>query len=834
MYVQADGADRCVTASGNSKADILVVSKSPLGERGKKEIVTYLQRAGFDLNQFAFTGAIKCLVWDLIPGRNDLKACKDYLDAEIEFIRPKWILALGNEALSSTAGKSGIMKHRAAVYTRKDGVKVMATVSPASVYRNPGQKSGFEADLEYFKRLTDGTQADLNLEPTPDQYHVVDDKESIRQMIWRLENAMAVSYDIESNGFDEFKPESRMVSLAATIEWTDPKTAQTFLDVFAVPLWHPESVWRTSWKRVLAILAPYLVKVKHRIAHNGKFDGRWMHEFGIAIDETFDTMLALHLLDENRPKGLKPAARVMLGVEPWAIDTKDLASTPIVEVLWYNALDTWYTFGLRNILREQLLEKPRLAKLFQHIIMPASNTLVHVERRGVWTDKAKLMKHWAIAQSELERVDTQLRAWVPGDHPFKKIKKRRGGAVEVIDGINFNPSNFARWFLFDHLEMPIMERGKDKPDGSPGDPSMKESVLLDLQEQTNHEVINLMLERTKWEKYTSSFFSAYAEQIGDDDRIHTTFKLTGTVTGRLSSGKGDEEKVTAKVQNRGVNMQQVPRDAFVRGIFGAPPSWYFVEFDFSQIELRVAAFLAGERNMLHLYANGIDIHMAMAMRMTGKPASAVTKEERKKAKAVNFGFLYGMGWRKFISTAWSTYGVRVTEEEAKAFRKTFFDEFPLLMKWHAAQRRIAHKHGFVSSPLGRVRHLPDIHSRDKGVAAEAERQAINSPVQSFASDMALWSMVIVDRKFKKMGLQARAIGTVHDAVNYEIPKEELAVALPIIKDVMENLPLQEVFGIDLTVPIVADCKVGTRWGGATEISPESVYDWDDSLLATIG
>jgi DNA polymerase-1 len=192
-----------------------------------------------------------------------------------------------------------------------------------------------------------------------------------------------------------------------------------------------------------------------------------------------------------------------------------------------------------------------------------------------------------------------------------------------------------------------------------------------------------------------------------------------------------------------------------------------------------------------------------------------------------------MGWTKFISTAWSNYGVRVTEAEAKAFRRAFFDEFKLLMKWHAGQRAFAHKYGYVLSPLGRKRNLPDIHSRTHEVKAEAERQAINSPVQAFASDMALWSMVLVDRKFKKLGMDARPIGTVHDAVNWEIPRDELGVALPIIKDTMENLPLKRVFNVDLNVPIIADCKLGTHWGGSTEIGSESIYDWDDRVLEGI-
>jgi DNA polymerase-1 len=271
-----------------------------------------------------------------------------------------------------------------------------------------------------------------------------------------------------------------------------------------------------------------------------------------------------------------------------------------------------------------------------------------------------------------------------------------------------------------------------------------------------------------------------------------------------------------------VNLQQVPRDEFVKGIFGAQPGWAFIECDYSQIELRLAAFHAREDTMLNLYRNGQDIHMTMAMRMTGKPMDRVTSEERKKAKAVNFGFLYGMGWSTFINTTWNSYGVVVTEAEAKAFRKAFFDEFPRLVEWHQRQRRLANKFGRVESPLGRVRHLPDIRSNDRSVKQTAERQAINSPIQSFASDMVVLALISLHREFRAKGLKARSVGTVHDAVNFEAPIEELDYVLPRIKYHMENLPLKEMFGINLDVPIIGDVCVGRRWGLKEDIPAEIV------------
>ena len=821
----APGLDRCVTATGSHDAQILVVSKMPWSERTIKEMSTYLTRAGFDVANCAFTSAIKCRSWELEPNKTDLKACKGYLEQEVDFIKPDWIIALGNEALQATAGKSGIMKHRGVTYVGPHGVPVVATISPAMVHRNPGQKAGFEADLRYI--LARSRDEDLEAKHSPKRYEVADTRDKLKDMIRDIVASDGVSFDIESTGFDEFAPDSRIVSIAFTLFDANAKTSHV---TWALPLYHPESPWRTSWRKILQIVGPYVQNAPKRVAHNGKFDCRWLRQFNWpTIDLTFDTMLAAHTLDENRPKGLKPLAQAIHGVPPWAIDTKDLLTTPLAEVLWYNALDTYHTANLYFHFKKQfkLPENAKKARLFARLIMPASNEFIPTERAGVWVDQAALQENWKISEDTLSDIERKLMDWVPEDHPFKTYY--RDGSLKD-EGVNFGPSNFQKWWLFEHLGLPIIARGKAKDNGDPGAPSTAEAVMLALKDA--HPVVPLLLERVKWYKYCTAFFSAYSEQLDSDSRIHTNFKVTGTVTGRLSSGKADADKVTGRKQIRGVNLQQVPRDSMVRGIFGAPPGSFFVEFDYSQIELRIAAFLAREDTMLSLYNSGADIHMAMAQRMTGKPLAEISKHERKMAKAVNFGFLYGMGATKFIATALSNYQIAVSMPEAEAARNAFFDQFPGLLPWHGRQRRLAHKYKRVQTPLGRIRHLPDIDSPDRKVRAEAERQAINSPVQGFASDLALLSFVLVSKRFREMGLKAHPIGTVHDAVNYEIPEDEIAMCLPIIKSTMENLPVERLFGIHLDIPIIADAKCGLRWGGAQELTDEQVMNFDLSMLET--
>lgn len=804
----ASEKDTCLLAVGEENPEVLVVTKYPPTAFSKKSLNAYLDEAGVPSSR-AFTGAVKCSNADREPTTKDVRECAEYLHREIEVLNPRGVLLVGQEPLIAVLGKTGIMKYRARVEER-EGRVFFPTISPAMVTRNPGLREGFLADLRYFTRAINDEKPPLTL---PERMRMVMTAGGVEALREALTAAEVVVYDIESNQFDEFRPDSVIASIAFTLQTGDQ------VEVWTLPLGHPESPFLDQWQTVFKRACEPLVTGPRKkvVAHNGKFDGRWLHQFGVPIQLTFDTMLAAHLLNENGPKGLKPLAQSLLGAVPWDIDASLCMSKPLREVLKYNGADTWYTYHLYLRFRQNLLDQPRLGQIMAKLMVPASNIFTEIEREGIWVDRERLSTRAKIVRDELRTIDEKLMGYVPPIEEWPEKLQARGP--------NFGPSDFQKWFLFEHLGYPILERtGK-------GAPSTAEGVMLKLiAEYPDDEVPKLLVERAKWQKYSSSFFSAYEELVDERDHIHTTFKLHGTVTGRLSSGKGDSDKVTGRVTNRGVNLQQVPRDKFVRGIFGAPPGWLFMECDYSQIELRVAAFLAQETTMLHLYNTGQDIHTATARTMTGK--STPTSEERKKAKAVNFGFLYGMGAPKFIETAWNNYGVVVSEGESKAFRAAFFDQFDKLPAWHNKQRHLALKYKRVESPLGRVRHLPDIESKDEGVRAEAQRQAINSPVQSFASDMCVLSLVLLSRRFKALGLRARSVGTIHDAINMVVPVEEADVVIPLVREVMENLPLEKLFNVHLNVPIVADVKLGRYWGDTVEVD-NSISENPEKLRAFI-
>ena len=815
-------------ASGAKNARVVVITNRRSSGKFQQAIEQHLTESGLDIGDIYFTPIIKCSDFEVDFTTKQLKEhAREFLIPELEELQPQYILALGNEALQVTAGKSGITKYRGKTFEAL-GAQVLATISPSAVNRNPGMRPGYMADLRLFTNMVKGLSSGI---PDP-KYLVVDTKDALRKMTKILDMTDEIFIDIETNSKEYYRDDARMVSLAATcvVRTAFEKRARV---VFALPLYHPQSPWRGQWRAVLKHFGKHVDGIRKVVAHNSSFDCKWLIWCGIKLYPTFDTMLAVHLLNENVQKGLKPQAMSRLGVPAWGIDTGNLLNYPIAEVLLYNVLDTWYMYWIKQQIVDELKKQPRLARIFNFETMPAQRELIDSEIRGIWIDVQRLKERKPQAEQRLAEIEQRIRAAAnlpePGSEEWPhtivemKTKTKRIDLVE-----NYNASNFARWLLFEYLEMPVIERGKKKQDGSPGDPSMSESVIMHLRDQTHHPVLDGMLDRVTAQKHLSSFFNPYEELYDEEHRIHTTFKLAGTVTGRLSSGKEEADKISGtRGKARGVNLQQVPRDPFIRGLFGAPPGWTFVESDYSQIELRVAAMLADETNMKHIYATGGDIHLATAARVTGLPESEVTKEIRKVVgKPVNFGFLYGMQYLKFIETAFNNYGAVFSEAEAKAARQAYFDLYPKLLPWHARQRRLVREFGRVQSPLGRVRHLPDIYSPDVSVQREAERQAINSPVQGFASDLAVLAMIEINQKFRDLNIEGYCLGLVHDAINYEIRDDYLAQALPIIKDTMEDMDIvYRKFGTVVDIPIIADVSVGQHWGDKVELHPEQVYDF---------
>lgn len=731
-----------------------------------------LERIGLERNTFFISNAVKCRPEDnRTPTDREIRICTDeYLQREVRIIQPKFGLALGNSGIKATLGRKGITKYNGTTYEYGDSTWV-AAFHPAAVLRNPRYLDAFRGALLVFKRLV------YDEEGIPTTRSIaVNDKKTLGVLIGELKKAKRGSIDVETwseHKFGGLYPWDKTARLSAINISLKPGLA------YVVPLWTEGSRWKDPQK-VINILKPHIESGILWYMHNGKFDEKWFHVMGINVRQHFDTMGAIYALDENNRKDLGFASQVYLGAPVY----KDLLNkehtnlTPLDDIVEYGGKDADYTLRLGKKLTTKLKAEPLSERIFYKLLMPSVNALTDIEIRGIPIHRGKFQSRRLETEENVNDQIEILQEFVPSKmKPFNPNSPQQLGKL-----------------LFEYLGFPIINVTKT------GKPSTAEDVLVRLNSLDESGIIDAIFDYRKWSGYRSRYFDNWAVRMDARGRLHSTFKPFHTVTGRLSSSDP--------------NMQQVPRDTFIRGLIGGRRGWRIVEADYSQMELRIVAHVSRDKTMLRAYHLGRDIHTETAMATTGLTRSEITPEIRKKAKAVNFGFVYGMGFRKFIEYSKTKYDVDVTEIEAKNYQRDFFLNFRELRGWHGRQRRAAKRRKWVISPIGRKRHLWDIDSENEGIRAEAERQAINSPVQSMASDMMLMSMVQLNGELDES--VARVIGTVHDSILFEVREEALDDIIPRIVWVMENLPLEKDFECLLTVPIKADVKVGKFWSEGAE------------------
>ena len=777
----------CIMGDGPLPARVMIVGQAP-GFNEDREGIPFVGKAGQLLNEelervglaresVFVTNVARCYPpGDRAPTRTEMKACRPYLDAELELVKPELVVLLGNAPLQGVMGTSGITSKANAVYEKEGWPPIIPLIHPAAVLRDPTHMTSFRTGLQVVKRVLDGKN-----QPPETTVNLVTTDEDIEQFLAEMnDDADVLSFDVETNtttgrkggGLEPWAPDGRLDTIAYA--W-QPGVS------WVLPVEHPETP--DVVRRAIAdIDTPLLREVgrimalKRLVGHNGKFDLQWLRVRGINARLSFDTLIAAHLLDENRSNGLKPLSRTFLGADLYEKKVRFDIDTALDVLAEYNGRDADYTLRLYYRFRDELLANQRLARIFKYLSMPAANVLVDVELRGFPVRLRRLRDRHLEIKAQLAELEAQMLAYVPEADRSKA---------------NWNRSNFLLDFLFETLGLPVIKRTETSDQ-----PAADEEVLLALRDK--HPVVDLLMDHRHWAKQESTYTRPWIRQIQvtREARLHPSYNITGTVTGRLSS-----------------NLQQVPRDTFIRGIITAPRGYKLIEADFSQVELRVAAMITGDAGMVTAYRNGDDLHRLTAMAITGKPAEQITKAERTTAKALNFGLLYGAGWRKLQEIARADYGIVLTDDQARGYRNLFFMRYPRLAYWHESQRRLVNTLGYVESPIGRRRRLPAIRSSDKEMAAEAERQAINSPVQGFASDLTLLSMSqIEENPLIDHGL-CQMIGQVHDSVLFEVADGYAEEAASLIKATMETLPVKELFGYDLPVPLVADVTITEHWGG---------------------
>lgn len=611
---------------------------------------------------------------------------------------------------------------------------------------------------------------------------IIESEADFKRALKEIERSEWVSFDTETSGLNPFASGAYLASLGIgtlTRDWTFP------LNHYKGKLYGQKLAQK---KRVLAIHE--VCKNKKKAAHNGKFDSLFLKEvFGIWWWVDFDTMLAHYNLNENEWHGLDILATKYFDAPQYDIplEWKQGRAGKLIDHCVYLGKDVEYVTRLRKRFTRALDQEPSTKKIFYHLTMPVAKLYTKIEHRGVPIDATKLEDGRRYWQEISVSSDKELRRLTKGYSP-KPNKK--GKVLEL----NFGSSQQLSDLLFGHFKLKPLDK---TPKGAF---STSESVLKRL----GHPICKHILDNREANKNLGTFIESWKSRLDKNGRIHPSFKVHGTVTGRPSC----EEP----------NLQQTPRDSRIRSIISADElvDWVMMEWDYSQAELRIAADLANEPTLRQAYQTGEDVHTKTVQEIFGimKP----TPEERKKAKAVNFGFLYGMWWKKFIIYARDNYGATFTEKEAEQIRKNFFKLYHALPRWHDKQKKLARSQGYVINKIGRKRRLPDAMRPDTGqydpLRGEAERQAINSPVQSLASDINLLASIEIDNEIDNSYCQI--VGTIHDAILILVRKDKLDYCAKRIKRIMENpQALQKIFKCKLAVPLVAEAKVGS-WSKGVE------------------
>ena len=558
--------------------------------------------------------------------------------------------------------------------------------------------------------------------------------------------------DIETTGLNRYKDKVTWigVGLAKDIESPLSKTLiykgddQVSIDKFLV---------------LLDKIRQHRVKT---VFQNGKFDTLFLeHHYDTKIPINEDVMLLGTAFDLVAEHGLKKMAQAYLGVPDWDITKKEKLSGSEQTVVPYLKLDVKYTWELFQYFNENMTEQQM--KIYTKLLRPAYRTYRDIERNGLYLDLE--------AMKDVKKKYAKEEATL-----LKQLKSHYD--------INWNSSAQVADAFFKKEGMPVIAKtGK-------GAASTSAEVLRELS-MKGYELPKLLLQYKDASTRNKMFLNRWEDDCYES-RIHPSFNLTNVVSGRTSCNNP--------------NLQQVPRTKDIRGLFSGAPGMILFEADYSQLELRIAAHYANDKTMLRIYHQNGDIHTETAKLFTN--GREPTKEERGKAKAVNFGFLYGMQAKKFVAYALNSYGQVFTQNEAEHVRNLFFAKYSRLLPWHTEQEQLCELQGGISNMFGRFRRLPLIYSDNKWERASAARRAINTPVQGSGSDLLISAVTQINKELKGV---AWIGATVHDSIIGECHVEDKEYVDETIRRIMLHPKVLDDFGVELRVPLDVDIGWGP-WG----------------------
>lgn len=820
-----------VPYAGYPSAEIVLVGESPGGTEEKLGkpfmgragvlLTNNLLKAGINPDIVYFLNAMRCRLHkdDLsVKEINQLLAnCRPHLERAISKLKPRVLVLLGDVALQQIARKKGISKLRGTLlWSDEFQCYLYPTYHPAfCLYKPPAEP----ILLEDFIRLKSLVDSNFNTEVAEFNIKEV---ESIQDVL--DSDITMVSLDTETQGLDWTSPNSVLISYS--IAYSPNSAYQVFIHERSDDKNDTAVYWKfkkdsgeehykkaTNFDTKLNELRELLESPNiKKYMMNGNFD---LHHIAMLYRSynlpepnvqryVMDIQAAAHLIDENMyaQASLEQLRKSFTDINSdysndfeLKFKKSNMLSVPKEDMTYYAGMDAIVTYQAAQSIRDKLLHSKRLANYLSKFLMSAiSKTLYTIEDNGVMLDLAELPKSKEHIEYMADRLHKEAISYIPqavialqGD---KAISLKRNALVKDVlfskEGFGIEPPKLTK-----KNNVSVDNEARIKLD-SKRIPKKARSFL---------DAYNLW---TKYNKLHTTYIPNLTLHVKDDMRIHPHLSVTTTVTGRTSS--------------RSPNLQNIPKRGelapYIRRLLVAPPNKILMAFDASQAELRLCAVHSKDKKMVEIYKSGGDIHSTTALSILGKTRDQVSDEDfknaRRSAKITNFSFIYGGSPYGFQRQSKVEYGIDFTNEEAQNYMNAFFNTFPGVGSYHSHVKSVCRQRGYVESMLGRRRRLPEIKSDNYKIVNRAERQALNHAIQSMSSDLVIFACNtllndnLLDRNTIKLIL------FIHDEIIFEVDDTEEMKEnyYHIIKHAMEHPPLKELFNIELSVPLQAECKVG--------------------------
>lgn len=598
--------------------------------------------------------------------------------------------------------------------------------------------------------------------------HVVQTSEQLDKLVKELKNSKEFACDTETTGLRPLMDELIGISFAYNKK-----------EAYYVPFGHKTDEQQLKKEEVLEKLRPVFGD-KHikKILHNAKFDQLALSSNGAEIENiAFDSLIAANLLRKQDDEKINLKAlsvrylnEAMVSYKEVAGRHKNFSFVSLQEASEYSAHDSLQTYKLKLVLEEDLSKEKKLEKIFYDLELPLSQILLAMEKFGITLDVDKLKEVGAEIAKDLEKIEGKIEAAI--EHKHTKI--------------NLNSPAQVEHFLFKDLGLPVIKKtGKGKP-------STDQEVLAELSKI--NPIPGMIATYRELSKLKNTYIQPLVDEVNPSTgRIHTSFNQIMVATGRLSSSDPNLQNIPAESEH-GIK---------IRSAFVAPRGKMLLSADYSQVELRVLAYLTKDQNLIEAFLHDKDIHAYTASQLFDVPIDKVTHEQRQLGKRINFSIIYGrtpFGLAKDLG---------IKPGEAKEYIEKYFQQYKQVHEWMEKTVREATECGYTQTWMGRRRYIPALREKNRHLYEAGTRIAKNSPVQGTSAEILKLAMINLDKIFREEKLEAKMVLQIHDELVLELPNEEVEKVEKIVKKCMETV-------VDWEVPFKVSIRTGKNWEQITK------------------